>query len=132
MHFRIQIVPSGDYDEVVRRVLEHVQADPRILYLSAGRLASSLVFCEDAEDAADNRKRYEERDALDPWLGLVRISPRGLLLDQECSEEQRSLLVSFGKWVLQAFAPCRVRDVDTAEDLTTRASEDPDGLFNEI
>ena len=129
MHFHIQVTPVSDYRLAREKITARAAADARVVHLTSGRLAEALVFCEDAAEAQETQEEYSQSETVSQRLALVRIGDNGFIVDQECVEESREVMIDFVKWVLQSFAPCKVFDLETQEDLSDVAAKDADVLF---
>ena len=120
---------SGDYKDVVAKILAQAQSDPCILHLDREKLGHSLIFCPSPEVADFMRQRFEESGAVSPSMCVLRLNEFGIFVNQECADDSREGMAEFVKWILRTFAPCRVFDSDADKDISELASQKPQALF---
>lgn len=137
-HPDLTITPAGAYAQVVPAILARAAGDPDVVQLDRGPLGTWLVFLRGSDDMEAERQRVQVHQAMDQSDAILRIlcEREGgqvvrywLALSQEAEPVTRQHMVEFVKWILREFAPCRVFDGQTSEDLSALAAQAPDEIF---
>jgi hypothetical protein len=137
-HVNLTLSPAGSYGQVVPTILARAADDLDIVQLDRGPLGIWLVFLRGSDDLEGERQRIQEYQAVDPSDSILRIFCEReqkhvvrywMALSQEGEPVTRQHMVEFVKWILREFAPCRVFDGDTSEDLSTLAVQTPEQIF---
>ncbi len=128
MIFSLIINPAGDTREAARRVLERVRDDPTVLAVKRNG-DHLLFFCDDAEQAVEERQAYEAGAMLSASLCTLTVQDAGFVADLTGWSGSQERLVPLLRWILTEFAPCKVRDGETLEDMSALARVNPDALL---
>jgi len=137
-HTNLNITPAGAYEQVVTAIQARAARDPEVVCVDRAHLGQWLVFLRGAESLEEDRQRFLAGYAPYPSDAILRILTQReggavrkfwLELSQECEPTARQHMVEYVKWILKEFAPCRVHDTDTGENLSAVAAQDPDEIF---
>jgi hypothetical protein len=116
--------------DILKSLLERAGHDPRILHLDRRQLGHLLVFGHSPEDVSFERRQFETTGRLSESVAALEVNARGIHGNQEHGADRSvARMREFVKWVLDTFAPCRVYDDETKEDITSLVSKDPCFLF---
>jgi hypothetical protein len=129
MRLGLSLGPAGERSAVTRAMLDRARRDRTIAVLDRDRLGHWLVFSPTEEVAQAQLRSFEAQGAVSPSLALLEIDEDGTRARLDATEASRERLAAFVTWMLEAFAPCRVFDAETGEDLTELASRGLDALF---
>lgn len=126
-HFSIG--PTGEYQDLVAAFGARAATDPLILHFDRGPIGHLFVFCPSAGLAEYERDRFEKTETVSSGLCALQMDEHGITVLPEGGDESYDLMADFVKWILRTFAPCRVFDDDTGEEITEQVSADPFFLF---
>ena len=129
MIWRLSIRPAGDLAVAVARIVQQAAADPTIVAISRGGLNHRLFFCDSPEEAANEREKYRKNNVVSESLCSLRITDKGMMADLTGEEDSHRRLAIFLEYIFRNFAPCRVYNGETDEDLSAVAETTPDFLL---
>ncbi len=137
-HANLNITPSGAYEQVMPAIKARAAQDPEVVCVDRVHLGQWLAFLRGSESPEEDRKRFLAGYTPYPSDAVLRILTQRkgdavckfwLELSQECEPTARQHMVEYVKWILKDFAPCRVYDSDTGENLSAVAAQNPDEIF---
>lgn len=126
MAVQLSIIPAGDYDANLPRLLERAHTEPFVVAsVSPSGEAHRLIFCGTREMEDYEREYLATQGEPSPFGAVVEIDSHGLLVSLQAAPAARAQAEDFLRWVLRALGPCRVVDHETGEELPP----DPQLLF---
>ncbi len=129
MIWYMSIQPAGDLHKAVTRILAQADRDKSILHLDLGPPGHRLYFCSSPEEAVAQKVSYEKYRQVSDTFCAMKLSEKGVTVSMAGTEDSQQSAAGFIKWVLSEFAPVRVYDSETKEDVSELAAVNPDALF---
>jgi hypothetical protein len=123
MVWYLTIRPPGNY--AVAQILRQATADPKIVVISRDASKYRLYFCDSGEEAAEERQKYAQYHVVSESLCSLKISEKAWTADLTGEDDSRRRLAAFLEWIIQTFAPCKVYDGESGQDLSATARVNP-------
>ena len=122
MNGSFTIVPTGDFALIGNAIVARARrTGPNVIVHGE----SVQIYFAGATTVARTRKTHGLACLrIVTTSGVIQIEPEGY-------EGSLPQLLGFVRWILDAFAPCRVYDDETGEDLTARADHGALDLFTD-
>jgi hypothetical protein len=133
MRYHLSIAPAGSADVAFKRMAEAARSDSRVFVVDRGKLGQWLAFSATPEMRADEERHFAERGRMTPGACVLWLSPEleRIQVNQECVDDSRRVMLEFVRWILREFAPCRVFDDDSGEELTEDVARNPLSIFGD-
>ena len=125
MVWYLTIRPAGSYEAAIAQILRQATADPKIVVISRDASNHRLYFCDSVEEAAEELRKYAQCHVVSESLCSLKISEKALTADLTGEDDSRRRLAAFLEWIFQTFAPCKVYNGESGQDLSAVAQVNP-------